>query len=205
MNDLTMTILADFGNLLSHLNVFSKHNHSVSCLICGNKEQKNSFVDSSNSFYPIPTSSDLVLLNSGSDCKKRQLIVLNDNPQHIETLFGRELRYHLNFTCAVNLPEKEDEFAILIIIIGPENKDVNMKWTSSLNAKQLIFILPSKLQMDEHFSCLYYHNYVTILKYLIHISMITKQRIRFKDINTYIPLDIGYLKTKQDENQCLFI
>ncbi len=206
MNDITMTILADFGNLLSHLNIFKSHNHSVSCLICGSKETKNLFSKRSD-FYPIQTSSDLVLLHSGNNQENRQLIFLNGNEKRLdsEKSFERELKLNLNFTFANELIPI-DKFAILVLVIGPYNKleikDI-MNWIKIKKMKQLILIAPyNKFSLN---SCLYYHDYEKMLNYLVHISMITKQRIRFKDIRTYLPLSVGNFQTEYDENQCLFI
>ena len=203
-----MTILADFGNLLSHLNIFKNYNHSVSCLICGSKETKNMFSQKTD-FYPIQTSSDLVLLHSGNEQEKRQLIFLNGNEKNklgAEKFFERELKLNLNFVFADELIEIE-KFAILVIVIGPYNTletKVIMDWIVGKKMKQLIFIAPSDFFQLQN-SCLYYHDYEKLLKWLVHISMITKQRIRFKDINEYLPLSVGYLQTRNDENQCLFI
>lgn len=199
MNDLTITILADFGNLLTHLNIFKTHDHSVSCLICSNKEQKNSFAVKTNTFYPILTSSDLVLLHSGNENKVRQLVFLTATKlTNMELNFKRELKNHLSFQISSRVPLNEN-FAILVIVIpSSEKKNFDVINHSAL------YILPASMQILNQ-SCLYYHNYNLCLQYLVHISMITKQRIRVKDVHQYMPKDIAYLQTGDDENQCLFI
>ncbi len=206
-----MTILADFGNLLSHLNVFSKKNHSVSCLICGNREQdrNNKFKHTINSFYPITSSSDLVLVHSNEVKKIRQLMFLKGkNLINGEICFQRELKIYLNFDIKNQI---QDNIAILVIVVNPQILITDeLKEILRNRRKKNYTIIICQEEEKDFFSRLsstliIYRDYETTLQYLVHISMITKQRIRIKDIHTYLPSKYGYLISEQDENQCLFI
>lgn len=204
-----MTILADFGNLLSHLNIFSKKNHSVSCLICNNNRD-NKFTSITHLFYPIPTSSDLILLQNQKQYKIRKLIILNEEKKIFdEFCFQKELKNYLNFHISSNLDDNEN-IAILVLVINP-TYDIDKKKIKSYFKKHQNFTVIICQEKDKDFflnftfNLIIYHDYEQTLKFLIHVSMITKQRMRIKDIQTYLPLQYGYIMSKQDENQCLFI
>ena len=219
MNDVTTTIFADFGNLLSHLNVFANHKHVNSCLICSNHEEssKNIYITKNrNNFYTTPTSSDLILLHSGNgQHENRQLIILNSEIQQTygESVLERELQFLLHFEVFKHLEKASSKnVAIRVVVIGPEFKKVIKECQIATATKQLILIVPEydKFQFENFTktaNILYYKDYESTLKSLVHISMITKQRIRIQDIKKYMNLKHASFQAKNNANDavCLFI
>lgn len=215
MNDVTTTIFADFGNLLSHLNVFSNHKHMTSCLICSNYEESstNIYKTKKNKLYTTPTSSDLILLHSGNGQREnRQLIILNSQVEtHGESVLERELRIFLHFDVFRAL-EKAANVAILVIVVGPECKNNSeIKETIAKTIKQFILIVPeydkSKYENFSTANIVYYKDYESTLKSLVHISMITKQRARIQDVKKYMNTKYALFQAKKyaSESECLFI
>lgn len=214
MNDVTAVILADLGNLLSHLNIFQPKKHDSSCLICCIDDSTLRKTRKRTNFFTIPTSSDLMLLHSGaSENEKRQLVFLKKMTTcHSECALQRELQTYLHFDVNFGLftPSKQTAFAVLVLIVPPLVTASPLQITTWLqtyahSSKKIFLIFPKGNEIYENKKISFqirYENYEETLKTLVHISLIAKQRMRVKDLSRWFGASFY---SKEHEDECVFI
>ncbi len=213
MNDFTVVVLADVVNLMSHLNIFQTQKHDSSCLICC---AESPFMYTTRlhytNFFTVPTSNDLMLLHSGaSQNETRQVLFLQPTVVHYEeSCFERELGTYLHFN--INRtpfdPMKSCVFKVLVIVAAPNVADASNFKLLHKQSKKIFLIFPrSEKNIYSHHNAthqLMYDDYKRALKTLIHISLITKQRVRVKDLREWFGID-SFQSCSHDENECIFI
>ncbi len=216
MNDVTTVILADLVNLISHINIFQHKNHDSSCLICySNKASHHSKRRRKfhTNFCTVPTSSDLMLLNSGTSANETRQLVFMDTKldhKHEERAFQRELQTYLHFDVANGLftPPPKTIFATLVFVISPSSLSLTSihNWLDKHQSRKLFLIVPKEQETNFSFEKikfkLSYDNYETTLKMLTHISLIKKQRIRIKDLVHWFGSSFQCLSSV---DECVFI
>lgn len=206
MNDYSTSILADLTNVASHLWIFQNKKHSFSCLLCGS--HCKDIYTCQNTLFRIPTASDLVLLKSETKLKVRRLIM--NVTTTLEQDFQHELVQYLHYVKNTDQIQQENE--IVVVVIKPQD---SLKSYHNYHAVKHVVMIVDESYINNlsvnlknnttNIIYLVYFNYEKMLEYLIHISMITKQRLRLKDLETYLPKTCGYVYKHEDLNRCLFI
>lgn len=209
LQEFSTNALADMSNMALHfLHPLSKHDHSCFCLLCASEEcrgnQRENKKLQAASLIPLPTSSDLDLIRTGSH-SVRQLVVFDSTKSvHLQE-FVSQLQIYMNYHVSFNqIPsiikqaqQQEQSFVpyhILVVLFANSIEIKQKEWLENIQtqnlAKRLVIICsdsePGFVHATLKMTCIRYKNYIRTLQMLVHGMMVTKHRLMPKDLPRFL-------------------
>lgn len=186
--DWTTTLLANFGNLLSHIDVFKTHNHLHSCLLCSSSERPK-YVGLKG-LYPVATTTDLELLKTENNTKR---LLIGHDP-----LLFRYLESYLAYE-----HEKCHWLSYSTIVC------VDLFPLEQFKTKKFILIVSKDTEYmynDQWIVIEYIHRENTI-KSIIHALFVTKSKLRIQDLFLFVSSNDAHIMIpdSMDTQTCLFL
>lgn len=203
--DLLTNVIADIGNLLTHVNIFNRNvNHSHSCLLCSSTEITSPIVQLN--LYPIRTSTDLDLLKTENN-KTRCVVIKNQE---------NNLTFYLNHYLFFETKDIQhfihlDNLQFITFIVQDNDMYCLIYQALQMNIRMIVIcdvnFYETYNSLLEKIPCIIYYDYDYTIQSLVHGLFVTKSKMRLQDVNTFLKEEYGYLHVPNDCNlqTCLFL